>query len=173
MKKAILIVAQKDFQPVEYGDTRAELEKAGIEVKVASLEKGEAVGNDGNKINVDLSINEISSDDFDAIVIIGGPGAREQLVENPELLKLIEDTDHKRKIVAAICIAPVALANSKILAGRRVTAWNGDGKQMKSMTLLGANFVDTEDVVVDGRLITANGPSAAKKFGQTIAKVLG
>ena len=57
------------------------------------------------------------------------------------------------------------------MAGRRVNAWNEDGKQKKSMTILGANFVETEDVVVDGRIITANGPSAAKKFGQTIAKI--
>ena len=39
------------------------------------------------------------------------------------------------------------------------------------LTAQGAEYVD-QDVVVDTRIVTANGPSAAKEFGQTIAKLI-
>ena len=46
MKKALLVIAQADFQPVEYKDTRDELEKAGVEVKFASFAEAEAISGD-------------------------------------------------------------------------------------------------------------------------------
>ena len=170
-KKALLVVAQTDFQPVEYGDTRAELENAGVSVDVASFEVGEAVGADGSKINVDVAIKDANTNDYDAVVLIGGPGASKQLVGNQDVISLVQSADNNEKIVAAICISPVVLAQARLLKDRKATVWNGDGKQEEILSAAGADYVE-QDVVVDSRIVTANGPGAAKEFGQTIAKML-
>ncbi|RLE43492.1 hypothetical protein DRJ16_03745, partial [Candidatus Woesearchaeota archaeon] len=114
-KKALLVVAQNGYQPIEYANTRAELEKAGISVSVASPNGGTATASDGSSIETDLAIKDADIDDFDALVIIGGPGARESLSALPELDKLIKSAYEKGKIVAAICISPTILAEAGIL----------------------------------------------------------
>ncbi|MEE9525125.1 MAG: DJ-1/PfpI family protein [Candidatus Woesearchaeota archaeon] len=171
MKKALIVVSQTEFQPVEYGDTREEIEKAGIEVSVASFDKTEAIGKDGSKINVDVSIKEANVEDYDAVVLIGGHGARLQFLGNQDVIGLVQSADNAHKVVAAICIAPRVLAEARLLRDRRATVHNGDNESAEFLAAEGATYTE-EDVVVDTRIITANGPAAAKKFGQAIAKVL-
>ena len=84
MMKALLIVAQKDFQPVEYKGTRDELEAAGISVTVASFEEGDAIDKEGGKIKVDISFKDVNVEDYDAVVLIGGPGTV-QLIGNSDV----------------------------------------------------------------------------------------
>lgn len=171
MKKALLIVAQTDFQPVEYRDTRAELEKEGIEVKTASFEEGEAAAKDGSRIEVDAAIDEVDTNDYDAVVLIGGPGAARQLVGNQDVINLIKSADNDHKIIGAICIAPVVLAQARVLNERKATVWNEDGKQKEILGAEGA-FYTEQDVVIDTRIVTANGPEAAAEFGKTVAKLI-
>ncbi|MBW2995753.1 DJ-1/PfpI family protein [Candidatus Woesearchaeota archaeon] len=170
-KKVLLVVAQTDFQPMEYEDTRAELEKAGVSVEVASFEVGEAIGADGSKAEVDVAIKDVNVEDYDAVALIGGSGAGKQLVGNEEVIKLVQDFDNSEKIVAAICVSPLVLAEARLLKDREATVWNGDGLQAEKLSAQGAKYVE-KDVVVDSRIITANGPPAAKEFGRTIAEAL-
>ncbi len=169
--KVLMIVAQTGFQHIEYNDTNDELEKAGVDVSVASFEKAEAIGKDGSKTDVDIGIKGVDVSGYDAVVLIGGPGAGRQLVGNQDVIKLVQDFDNSEKVVAAICISPVVLAQARLLDGRKATVWNGDEKQEEILTAEGAEYVE-EDVVVDTRIITANGPDAAREFGKTIVKVL-
>ena len=171
MGDVLLIVAQKDFQPVEYGDTRAELERAGYDVDVASITTDIAVGADGSEVKPDVAVKDADLSKYKAVVLIGGPGAP-ALGEHSEVINLIKQADNKGKIVAAICISPTILAKAGVLDGKKATVWNGDGKQAEVLTTAGAEFVD-EPVVQDDRIITANGPPVAKTFGKKIAEVLG
>ncbi len=167
----LVIVAQKDFQPIEYEDTKAELDSAGYDVDVASITTDIAVGADGSEVKPDVAVKDADLSKYKAIVLIGGPGAP-TLGEHSEVLNLIKQADSQGKIVAAICIAPTILAKAGVLDGKKATVWNGDGKQADVLTTAGAEFVD-EPVVQDGKIITANGPPAAKAFGKKIAEVLG
>ena len=171
MAKVLLVVSQTDFQPIEYKDTKAELQKAGVEIKVASFEKAEAMGADGTKIDVDVAIKDVDVNDYDAVILIGGEGAAKQLVGNSDVIELVQSADNNGKIVAAICISPVVLAQARLLKDRKATVWNEDGKQEEILAAEGADYVDKK-VVVDSRIVTANGPPAAKKFGKTIAGML-
>lgn len=170
MADVLLIIAQKDFQPIEYGDTRAELEKGGYGVDVASMTTEVAVGMDGSEVKPDLAVKDANADDYKAVVIIGGSGAF-KLGEYSEVLDLLKDAESKGKIVAAICISPTILAKAGILEGKKATVWNEDGKQAPILEAAGAEFVD-EAVVRDGKIITGNGPAAAKEFGQRIVEAL-
>ena len=70
--------------------------------------------------------------------------------------------------MAAICIAPSILANTGLLEGKRATAFPS---QEGHLVMKRAKFKQTE-VVVDGKIVTANGPKASRQFGEEIAKLL-
>jgi protease I len=62
------------------------------------------------------------------------------------------------------------LAKAGILKGKRVTVYPADFA-LAEIRRANATYVD-EPVVVDGNLITAVGPEAAKEFGEQIVKML-
>jgi protease I len=171
MKKAVLIIAEHDFQDIEFAHTKDELEKSGIQITVASKSKGRKIGVLRTLAEATVSFKELRIDNYDAVIFIGGGGA-EQYLNDKEIFKIIQDSMKKGKIVAAICIAPLILANSGILQGKNATVWDsGDGKTAAKLQMKGVKFIN-EDVVTDDNIITANGPGAARDFGKTIAKAL-
>jgi len=169
--KALLVVAQNGFHPVEYGDPREELEKADVSVEVASFEEGEAIDKLGNKIKVDIAISKVDVKNYDAIILVGGPGATQEFLGNQDVIGLVQAADNDHKIIAAICISSVVLAQARLLKDRKATVWNEDGKQKEILCAEGAIYSE-EPVVIDNRIVTANGPAAAKDFGKVIVKLL-
>ena len=154
MAKVLFIIAKKGFRDVEYFIPREILEKAGHTITVASNSKaGEtAIGADDGEVKIDLNYTKAKIDDFDAVIFIGGPGALENL-DNAESYRLIQETVAKDKILGAICIAPAILAKAGVLKNNS------------------ADYIG-ENVVQDGKIITANGPLAAKEFGEKLLSVL-
>ncbi len=166
MAKALFIVAPNNFKDEEYFTPKEVLEENGIKVVTCSL-KPEAVSVKGKKAKVDVLLDKATSD-YDAIVFIGGPGASIYF-ENAKAHGLAKEFNNKGKIVAAICIAPVTLANAGVLEGKEATVWNGD--YVGNLEEKGATYTG-EDVTVDGNIITANGPGAAEEFGNKLVEAL-
>jgi protease I len=148
------------------------LEEAGAEVIAVSTKKGLAIGADGGEVRIDVSISEIKPENFDAIVFIGGPGAIDYL-DNQTSYNLAKGTIEKDKILAAICISPVILANAGVLRGKKATVWSSplDKNPIRILKNGGAIYKDAS-VVVDGKIVTANGPEAAKEFGEALVSLL-
>jgi protease I len=171
-KKAVMIIAFKNFRDEEYFVPKEVLEKAGIEVKTASNKKGLAIGADGGEVNVDLLVEEVDPKNFDAIIFVGGPGCLSNL-DNENSYQLARKTIEENKVLAAICISPVILAKAGVLEGKRATVWSSpmDRGTVKILEEKGAIY-EEESVVTDGKIITANGPASAKKFAQAIIEAL-
>ena len=170
-KKAVMIIAFRDFRDAEYFVPKEILERAGIEVKTASNKIGIAVGADGGDTNVDLLVSQIEVADFDAIIFVGGPGALDAL-DNEDSYRVAKEAVAQNKVLAAICISPVILAKAGVLKGKKATVWTDFTKsQAKILERNGAIF-EEKSVVVDGKIITANGPSAAEEFGEKVVKLL-
>ncbi len=171
-KKAVMIIAFRNFRDVEYFLPKEILEKGGIEVKTASNKKGIAIGADGGEAEIDLLVSEISISDFDAIVFVGGPGCLEAL-DNQESYRVAQEAVSQNKVLASICISPVILAKAGVLKGRKATVWSSpfDKGPIKILKSNGAIY-EEKPVVIDGKIITANGPAAAKDFGEAILKAL-
>ena len=171
-KKAAMIIAFKDFRDEEYFVPKEILEKAGAEVKTASNKIGTAIGADGGEVKVDLLVSEINPTDFYAIIFIGGPGCLKNL-DDESSYRVAQETVSQNKALASICISPVILAKAGVLKGKKATAWSSamDRSPVRILKDNGAIYQD-EDVVVDGKIITGNGPGAAKEFGETIVEVL-
>jgi protease I len=168
MKKVVMIIALNDFRDEEIFQPKAILEKAGVEVKVASTSLKVAKGMLGGTVKADMLVSDIKTSDFDAIVFIGGSGAR-QYWNDAVAHKLVRDAFNTNKIVSAICIAPITLAKAGILKGRRATVWSTEAGQLK---VAGGAIYTGKDVEKDGNIITAAGPFAAGEFGNEIVKAL-
>jgi protease I len=171
-KKVVLVVAFNDYQDIEFNQTKKALEDEGVQITVASLKKGEAKGVLGGKILIDKTLEEIDLNEYDGLVFIGGPGTT-QYFENDKALSLAKEAVEKNKVLGAICIAPVILAKAGVLSNKKATVWSSfiDKSFIEEIKKENAIYLD-QDVVVDGKIVTANGPSSAKKFGQTIAELL-
>jgi len=165
MRKALLVIANKDFENTEFLHTQEETEKAKINIIIVSKKKGTAVRTYGIKIQVDLGLDEVNVDDYDAIIFIGGIGACEYY-RNKKVLSLAVKTFNKGKKTCAICVAPLILTNVGLLKYKNVTVYKDLVQMLKEH---GAKHTGKQ-VEVDGKIITANGPNAARLFGQTIIR---
>jgi len=171
-KKIAMIIAFKDFRDEEYFKPRQIFEAAGADVKTVSNEKGTAIGADGGEVEVDLLVSEINPASFDAVVFIGGPGCLENL-DNKDSYQVAKKTISQGKLLAAICIAPAILAKAGVLEGKKATVWTSvmDKSAVKILEDNGAIYED-KPVVIDGKIVTGNGPDAAQEFGETIKELL-
>jgi len=172
MKKVVFIIAFRDFKDEEYFQTREILEKNNIEVKTASTERGLAIGAEGGEAEIDLLVSEINPADYDAVVFVGGPGALKYL-DNNISYEIAQKTITVGKILAAICVSPVILAKAGVLKNKKATVWSSplDRNPIKILKQNGAIYED-KPVVLDGNIITANGPSAAVEFGEKLVGLL-
>jgi protease I len=166
----IVIIASNGFQPVEYNHTKAELERADIRVLTASNKAGTAYGSDGETVTVDIVLEQIKPDMYDGIFLIGGPGALEHL-DNTLVYTIMKDAQQSHKIFGAICISPRILANAGVLHNKQATGWDDDHELNKIFKAHHVTYIQ-KPVVIDKKLVTASGPSAAKEFGKTIAYLI-
>lgn len=166
-KKILMVIAKNNFRDEEYFEPKKVFEENNLDVTTASSERGKCRGKLGGEADADISLRETESKDYDAVVFVGGPGT-EEYFNNTKALSLAQDFAQAGKITAAICIAPVILANAGILSGKKATVYESGVEQI---TAKGAEYTK-KDVEVDGNIITACGPAAAKLFGQTIVSAL-
>ncbi len=167
-KKILMVVAFKDFRDEEYFVPKEILEKNGFTVETISSQIGLAVGVEGGEVEITKTAKEIETKDYEGVIFIGGPGMTKEL-DNLDFQKLAQDFYQENKLVSAICIAPALLAKAKLLENKRATIWSTplDKSAIKILKENNAIYVD-QPVVLDGKIITANGPLAAQEFGQAI-----
>lgn len=166
-KKVVIVIAPRNFRDEEFELPYQELTKAGAHVTVASLTKGECVGAGGTKVQATEVVTSIKPEGYDALVLVGGPGMY-ALLDKPELVALAKSFGKAGKVVAAICVAPVILANAGLLKGKTATCWPDVLNRLREK---GAE-TSTEPVVVSGKVITAKGPKAAAAFARAIVAAL-
>jgi protease I len=171
-KKILIIIAPKDFRDEEFLKPVNVFKDLNINLTIASRGVKKAVGMFGTEADVDKDLTDVKVDDFHAIVFVGGSGASEYF-NDPNALLIAKEAFDKGKVISAICIAPVILGNANVLKGKEATVWSSltDKKYVKKIKEKGAIYVNG-DVVQDGKIITANGPSAAEKFAKKIIENL-
>jgi SagB-type dehydrogenase family enzyme len=167
-KRAVLIIAGENFQDEEFFLTQRALEAAGVETVIASTRLGPVRGMLGGVAEVRVLVNQLRVDDFDAIIFIGGSGAALQYFGNPAALNIASEAARKRKVLAAISIAPTILANAGVLTGVRATSFLSEQARLVQA---GAIYTGAP-VERDRFIITATGPAAAALFGQAIVDTL-
>lgn len=166
-KKILFVIASNNFRDEELQIPKQIIETKGAAVIIASSSLNISHGVLGAKVKPDILITEAKAVDYDAIVFIGGSGSSEYW-NNPIAHQLAKDIVAHDKVLAAICIAPVTLANAGVLIGKKATVFASEINSLKNK----GSIYTGNNVEVDGKIITANGPQSAAMFGHAIVTVL-
>ncbi len=171
MARVLFIIAQNGFRDEELFKPKEILEEAGHACVVASITIDTATGKLGAKVEPDIAVSDTKASDWDVIIVVGGPGAPE-LSKHKEVNDILNDAKQKNINLAAICIGPTVLAKAGVLKGKKATVWTDASRESVKILENGkAIFVD-KPVVVENKLITANGPAAAEEFGRKVAEMI-
>ena len=162
----VLVPLAEGFEEIEFSTIVDILRRAGMEVTVAGLKEGAISGAHSVRVTPDTLIDKVSADDFDVIVLPGGNPGYVNLGKSEKVLKLVREMHDRNKYVTAICAAPSVLAKAGVIQGKRVTIFPG-----MEDALTGAQY-SKDRVVIDGRIITSQGPGTAMEFAIKLVEVL-
>ncbi|CAN5509798.1 protein/nucleic acid deglycase [soil metagenome] len=161
----IAFIMDEMFEDSEFKVPYDRVKELGHDPVVVGLENGKKLeGKKGNEIvSTDVSIDEVSADEFDAVVIPGGYSP-DKIRTNPKMVDFTRTMFESGKPLAAICHAGWMLAEADIARGKTVTSWPSIKTDLVNA---GANWVDQE-VVEDGNLITSRKPDDLEAFSKTL-----
>lgn len=142
------------------------LRRSGVEIStvaVADSSNKTITGAHGIDVVADISLTDVNYDDMDAVILPGGmPGTR-NLDANEDVRQALKFCFDNDRLICAICAAPSVLGHLGFLKAKKATCFPGFERELHAAVFTGA------EVTVDGKIITADGPGAAMKFGETIA----
>ncbi|MCK8519874.1 DJ-1/PfpI family protein, partial [Methanoculleus sp. 7T] len=168
--KLVLAIAPDRFRDEELFVPQKAFADARVETVIASTQTGTCEGMLGGAAEATTTFAEVAPDAYDGIVIAGGIGSQDSLWGNNDLIKLVQTFAAEGKVVAAICLSPVVLARAGVLKGKSATVFNSPAS-VSEIRRGGATLTD-EAVVVDGRVVTANGPFASEAFAAAVLSLL-
>ena len=119
--KTILFFAGPLYEDLELWYPKIRLEEEGATTVVAGTGEATYQGKRGYPITVDTSVDEVSSTDFDGLVIPGGY-APDIMRRSARLLQLTREIFEASKPVAFICHAGWVPISAGIVRGRRGTS---------------------------------------------------
>ena len=159
----ILLFAGPMFEDIELLYPLYRLREEGAEVVVAGLGEPSYEGKKGHPVECDVKIDDVSAEEFDAVVIPGGY-LPDHLRRSEKVLELTRRAYEAGKPVAAICHAAWVPISAGIAGGRRMTSY---WSIRDDVVNAGAEWVD-EEVVVDGNLITSRHPGDLPAFCRAV-----
>lgn len=163
--KKIVLLVESDFEDVELSEPLEAMQKAGANVTIVGPKAGTSYEGKKGKVRVKsaASANDISIEDFDAVIIPGGYAPDKMRLHQP-MIDLVKRANEKGMLIAAVCHAPQLLISAEIVKGRRMTSWPSVAIDLKNA---GAEWVN-EKVVRDGNLITSRQPADLPAFNDAI-----
>jgi len=169
-KKVLMAVPPTQFRDEEFFEPKQILESEGATITVESTVARTCHGTQGGTVSSTLAIAEAKPEDYDAIVICGGPSAPEFFWNDKKLAELAAAMSAAGKVVAAICLSTVVLAKAKLLAGKQATVYFLP-QALQELKTAGATYV-SDPLIVQEKLILAEGPTESARFGQAISTAL-
>lgn len=142
------------------------LRRGGIDIVIAGLEEGPIPSARNVKIVPDTTIDALDPEGIDLVILPGGIPGVENLKKDSRVKQLLQKVREKDKKCAAICAAPGALAAFGLLEGKRATIYPALKEELK-----GAQVEDSP-VVVDGDIITSQGPGTAMAFAFKLLEIM-
>jgi protease I len=167
-RSVAFLVAPDGIEQVELTEPWRAIEEAGGTPRLISTSPGMAQGRDhlekADRFRIDATVDEISAEDFDALVLPGG-------VANPDLLRthqgavaFVRSCCELGMPVAAICHGPWTLVEADVVDDRTLTSWPSLRTDIRNA---GGNWIN-EEVVVDSDapnvLVSSRRPDDLKAF---------
>jgi protease I len=166
--KRVAILATDMFEQVELVEPRKALDDAGAETEIVSLKSGDIQGfnhyDKADKFPVDRTVDEVTADDYDALLLPGGVGNPDTLRMHDNAVRFVRSFFEAGKPVGAICHAPWMLVEADVVRGRPVTSWPSLKTDIRNA---GGDWQD-ERVIVDDGLVTSRKPADIPAFNEKI-----
>jgi len=167
---SVLLPLAKGFEEVEAVALIDVMRRGGIDVRIAfiddELSHGKVVtGANGIGIKADTALKNVISDDFDMMVLPGGWDGTYALAEHARVITLLQEFKES-KIVGAMCAAPYVLKKAGVL-GSDYTCYPGAKDDVDH-----PGYREDLKVVIDGNVMTSQGPGTAVCFGLAIVERL-
>jgi protein deglycase len=162
MATALVLLAE-GFEEIEAVTIIDVLRRGEVAVTTASLAGKHVKGSHDIVVEADTLFDHVSVDDFDALVLPGGPAAK-TLREDARSQATIRRAAEQGKLLAAVCAAPTALDAAGVLSGKRATAYPGSELPTAQRS--------EDRVVEDGNVITGRGPGTSMEFALKVVERL-
>lgn len=167
--KRVAILAEDDYEDLELWYPLIRMKEAGAEVAIVGMPGVETYHSKHDyPAQIDVAADDISADDFDAVIIPGGY-APDRMRRHEPMLAFIRSMFEKGGVVAFICHAGWVPISARIVEGKRLTSVSAIKDDLVNA---GADWVD-EEVVQDGNLISSRTPADLPAFCRTIIAALG
>lgn len=164
MNKKIAILATNGFEESELKSPKEAMEKKGFQVDIISPEKDSIrawdSGNWSGNYKVDHTVQEVSANDYHALMLPGGVINPDHLRRSQDVLNFVKDFFTQKKPVGAICHGPWTLISAGVVKGRTMTSFHSIKDDLVNA---GATWQDKE-VVVDQGLVTSRNPGDLEAF---------
>jgi 4-methyl-5(b-hydroxyethyl)-thiazole monophosphate biosynthesis len=152
------------FEEIEAFSVMSVLRGAGIGVDMVGVVGSVITGAHGVRVMMDKRLSSVKADDYDGVVLPGGGHACATLGKSKVIIDIIKKFNERSKLVAAICYAPRLLMQAGILNNRKATIYPGLEKEL--------SYPRGDRVVVDGNIITSQGPGTSIEFALAIVEFL-
>lgn len=161
MAKALVLLADgtEEMEAVITIDT---LRRARWDVVAAGVTGTTITASRGVKIVCDTTLEAVKHAPFDVLVLPGGAVGTQTMAGHAGVLSLVRTFMADGRTVAAICAAPLVLQAAGVLAGRRATCHPAVREDLTETEPL------HDRVVIDGKLITSQGPGTTFEFALAI-----
>jgi protease I len=167
----VAVIATDGFEEAELTEPVKALRDAGARAEVISLKPEQIQAfkhhDKSIKVDVDRTLDDVSADQYDAVMLPGGALNADTLRVVPKVQSFLQQMARESKPMAVICHAPWELVSAGLTQGRTVTSYHTIQDDIRNA---GATWVDRE-VVVDGNLVTSRQPSDLPTFIQEMLEL--
>jgi 4-methyl-5(b-hydroxyethyl)-thiazole monophosphate biosynthesis len=171
MTKTALVPVADGTEEIEAITIIDVLRRAGVEVKIASVNRSQNLqisGSHSIQLVADCHIEDCVNSSWDLIAVPGGIPGAEHLADNAVLDKLLASQAAQGKLYAAICASPALVLGSKGLLQEKTAT----GHPMFQQHLQAKELNSESRVVVDGNCITSQGPGTSLDFALEMVEQL-
>lgn len=167
MAEQVLVAIADGTEEIEAVTVIDVLRRAGVAVTVASVNNLNVHAGHDIRMTADRHIADCTGVTYDLIVLPGGLPGAEHLRESHELQQMLIRQQQEGRYIAAICASPaVVLQSIGILGNRQATCYPSFACQLENRDRA------SEAVVIDGGIITSQGPGTAMLFAFTLVQIL-
>ena len=161
----VAILAADGVERIELEQPRGALHGAGATTEIISLRPGEIQARQfdmeaAGSFPVDRVVADVSTDDYDALLLPGGTVNPDQLRMNADAVGFVKAFADTGKPIGVICHGPWTLAEADVIAGVRITSWPSIRTDLRRA---GADVVD-EEVVIDRQFVSSRSPNDLPAF---------
>jgi protease I len=149
--KRVAILAGPGYEDLEFWVPLMRVREEGAEVTVVGIRRGEtyASKSGGLTATADVGAEEVSADQFDALIVPGG-WAPDKLRRYPAVTGLVRALYAEGKVVGSICHGGLVLISAGVVKGHRATGSKGIRDDLINA---GASWTYDEAAFRDGNIV--------------------